>query len=105
MEHIEQLLIDLLYYSKIYYRLITDSESDKEIREIITDLRRLKVTVSYPFLMEVYSNYQQGIISKDTLMQVFKLIETYIFMRLICDSPTKSICKDKYSLDAAFIRS
>ncbi|AKL96174.1 hypothetical protein CACET_c27290 [Clostridium aceticum] len=92
-QNIELILEDILYYSKIYVRFLNDIEVDKDIKEVIKDIRDLKVTVSYPFLMEVYSDYEQGIISKEVLINTYKLIETYVFRRLICDSPTNSLNK------------
>lgn len=90
---ISDLLEELLFYSYIYSGLVNDYEQDKEIKCALADLRKLKVTVSYPFLMEVYGDYLNNEINKRTLLDVLQLIETYIVRRLICERPTNALSK------------
>ncbi|RXI45247.1 DUF262 domain-containing protein [Clostridium tetani] len=91
--NIEILLENILYFAKIYEKFIKASEEDRDIKMILQDIRLLKVTVSYPFLMEVYDDYQKEVIDKETLIKVYKLVETYVFRRFICNSPTSALNK------------
>lgn len=92
-EDIESLLKELLYYARIYSRFIFNVEEDTEISNALENLKQLKTTVCYPFLMDVFNDYQKEDINKDTLVKVLKLIETYIFRRLVCGSPTNALNK------------
>jgi uncharacterized protein with ParB-like and HNH nuclease domain len=92
-EKIKELLDELLFYSKIYSKLLNDTEDSKDIREVLINLRKLKVTVSYPFLMEVYCDFVKSDIDKNTFIKILKLVESYIFRRLMCERPTNALSK------------
>jgi uncharacterized protein with ParB-like and HNH nuclease domain len=84
---------DILYFSKIYAKLIYDREEVQDIRHALTDIRDLNVEVSYPFLLEVFDDYSKGFISQDDLLVILQLIESYIVRRAICSIPTKALNK------------
>ena len=80
------------------------------------DLRELKVDVAYPFLLDVYHAYAQGRLPADDVLQIVRLVESYVFRRAICAIPTNSmnrtfaglartLNKERYleSLQAAFL--
>ena len=90
-------------------------EKDYEIRRVLNDINTLEVDVAYPFLLEVYDDYENNHFHVKILSLVLKLIESYVFRRLICGIPThglnkvfatlaKEIDKDHYleSVQAAF---
>lgn len=94
-----------------------DKEEDKELKEAFSDLRELKVDVSYPLLLELYNDYKMGVLSKEDFIKIIRLIESYVFRRAVCGIPTnslnktfatfgKSIIKEKYleSVKAHFIK-
>jgi uncharacterized protein with ParB-like and HNH nuclease domain len=86
---VDKILENIRYYSKIYVNLIYDREDDKRIRSAIRDIRDLSVEVSYPFLLEIYDDYLERIISQDDLILVLRLVESYVFRRSICSIPTR----------------
>lgn len=113
---IEDLVKLILYYSKLYTKLIYGKDNDPEIRATINEIRDLKVEVSYPFLLEVLDDHTQGIISRDDLLHILGMTISYVFRRSICSirpnslnktfaNLTKELDKDNYieSLSAAFI--
>ncbi|KSU64622.1 hypothetical protein AS034_01950 [[Bacillus] enclensis] len=113
---IEDILRDIYKYSKYFVRLAFQTERDQEINDILKDINSLKVDVSYPFLLEVYDDYNNQILTKDNFLSILKLVESYVFRRAICGIPTNSLNKtfstlskeldnDKYveSMQAAFI--
>ena len=58
------------------------------------DLRELKVDVAYPFLLELYHDYANDVLSKADFADVIRLIEAYVFRRAICAIPTNSLNQD-----------
>lgn len=90
---IESILKDIYQYSKYFVHLAFQTEKDKEINDILKDINSLKVDVSYPFLLEVYDDFNIQKISKDEFISILKLVESYVFRRAICGVPTNSLNK------------
>jgi len=92
-ENIEFLLKDLLKFSKYYRKIAFSQDSNSEINKVLKRINRLDVTVSYPFLLEIYDYYEGNTISKNHLINILCTIETYAFRRLICNVPTNALNK------------
>jgi uncharacterized protein with ParB-like and HNH nuclease domain len=92
-ENIEFFLKDLLKFSKYYRRIAFSQDSNSEINKILKRINRLDVTVSYPFLLEIFDYYESNTISKNDLINILYTIETYAFRRLICNVPTNALNK------------
>lgn len=69
------------------------AEQDTELKMAFQDLRELKVDVSYPFLLELYHDYKLGILAQNSLLEIVRLIESYVFRRVVCAIPTNSMNK------------
>lgn len=90
---VEQIVQDIYRYSKHFVKIVFQKEKDKVINQALADINILKVDVSYPFLLEIYDDYDQQILSKDDFVNILKLVEAYIFRRSICGVPTNSLNK------------
>ncbi len=90
-EDLESIIEEIHRYSEHYVRIVLDEEGDSEIRECFEDIQALNVDVVVPFLLEVYEDYKQGKIFKANLIDILRLIESYIFRRSICDIPTRGL--------------
>ncbi|NFI95401.1 DUF262 domain-containing protein [Clostridium botulinum] len=90
---IESCLKDMLKFSTYYKSLITSNTNIKDADIIIRNINKLEVTVSYPFLLEVFNDYYNNEINKEELVEIFKIIEAYIFRRIICKAPTNALNK------------
>jgi uncharacterized protein with ParB-like and HNH nuclease domain/predicted transport protein len=112
----EALVADIREYSRYYCAFALGAETDPELKPAFEDIRGLKVDVSYPFLLELYRDYESGVLSKENFAEIARLIESYVFRRSICAIPTnshnktfatvaKSIQKDRYleSVQAHFL--
>lgn len=116
---IEDLLKDLQkycgYFCQIAFKKETDKETDKDLNKALGFLVDLEMDVVYPLLLELYSDYSDGVLSKDDFRCSIALIESYICRRAVCGlgtnslnkvfpSFTKHIQKDEYfkSLEAHF---
>lgn len=84
---------DVQKYSKYYSAFALGNELDTELGAAFADLRTLKVDVVYPFLLEVCGDFRDAVIDKAQLIQIIKMIESYVFRRMICGIPTNSLNK------------
>ena len=91
--HIESLVREIRDYARYFCAMALDAEPDAALKLAFHDLRDLKVDVTYPFLLELYHDYQVGILPKTDLLASVRLIEAYVFRRAICAIPTNSMNK------------
>ncbi|WP_077614898.1 DUF262 and DUF1524 domain-containing protein [Caenibacillus caldisaponilyticus] len=91
--HIKEIVADIYRFSQYFVKLAFQKEKDKEINEVLADINTLKVDVSYPFLLELYDDYDNGKLSKGDFIAILKLVESYVFRRAICGVPTNSLNK------------
>ena len=89
----ETLLKELLEYSKYYNRFALLNEPDKDLNEVLGRINKLNITVSYPFFLEIYSDYIQGVINKEDLKEILLLVESFSFRRSICDVSPNALNK------------
>jgi uncharacterized protein with ParB-like and HNH nuclease domain/predicted transport protein len=67
--------------------------ADADLKAAFQDLRELKVDVAYPFLLELYWDYANGVLSKVDFERIVRLVESYVFRRAVCAIPTNSLNK------------
>ena len=60
------------------------NEDDPELETYLKNIRDLKATVVYPYLLKVYDCYKQDYIEKTEVIKTLQLIESYVFRRDIC---------------------
>lgn len=112
---IEDLLKDLQKYCGYFCQIVFKKGADKDLNKALSFLVDLKMDVIYPLLLELYSDYSDGVLSKADFIPIIALIESYICRRAVCGIPsnrlnklfasfTKHIQKDEYfkSLEAHF---
>ena len=97
-------LKELKKYAAYFCAMALDKEEDKELKEAFSDLRELKVDVSYPLLLELYNDYKIGILSKNDFIEIIRLIESYVFRRAVCGIPTNSLNKTFASFGKSIIK-
>jgi len=87
------LVADIHAYASYYCAMALGTESDVALKQAFHDLRELKVDVAYPFLLDVYHDYEQGRLNSDEVLRIVRLVESYVFRRAICAIPTNSLNK------------
>lgn len=105
-DSLEELLEDMLRYSKFYKKLL-DGESgfnNKDLDASMFNLKKMEITVTEPFLMEVFSLYDDEKLSLDDLIGIYKTIEAYLFRRNICSVGTNALNKIFLNLNKDIIR-
>lgn len=90
---VQQIVEEIYQYSKYFVKLALQIEADNEINQVLIDMNTLKVDVLYPFLLEIYNDYDLGELVKSDFISILKLVETYVFRRAICGVPTNSLNK------------
>ncbi|MGI6656006.1 MAG: GmrSD restriction endonuclease domain-containing protein [Desulfobulbus sp.] len=88
---IDALVADIQMFSDHYCAMALDKETDRELAAAFQDLRELRVDVAYPFLLELYHDYHNGILTKGDFLQAVRLVEAYVFRRAVCTIPTNSL--------------
>ncbi|MFP5991702.1 DUF262 domain-containing protein [Helicobacter pylori] len=113
---IEDLLKDLQKYCGYFCQIAFKKEDDKDLNKALGFLVDLERDVIYPLLLELYSDYKDGVLSKQDFILIIYLTESYICRRAVCGlganglnkifpSFTKKINKDQYleSIEAHFL--
>jgi uncharacterized protein with ParB-like and HNH nuclease domain/predicted transport protein len=88
---LQQIIENVFLFSGYFVKLVFAREEDKEINEIIKDINSLKVEVAYPFLLELYFDYDHGHLPRAEFIEILKIVENYVFRRSICGIPTNSM--------------
>jgi hypothetical protein len=93
-EALENLLEELKILSRHYHKFINPSqETDTEIQRQLHNVEQLEINVSYPFLLQVFSDYENELIKKDQLLGVMELIQSFVWRRFILGLPTNALNK------------
>ncbi len=103
----EALLQDLQKYCGYFCQIVFKKEENKDLNKALGFLVDLEMDVVYPLLLELYSDYSDGVLSNQDFTPIIALIESYICRRAVCGlgtnglnkifaSFTKKINKDQY---------
>ncbi len=85
------LVADIHRHARFYCRMaLGKNEKDKAIAEALQDIRELKAEVTFPFLLELYADHDSGKLAREEFLAVLRMIEAYIFRRVVCEIPTNS---------------
>ena len=113
---VDRLVADIRTFAGYYCSLALGAEKDAELKVVFHDIRELKVDVAFPFLLQLYHDYDGQLLTKHELLSAARLVESYVFRRAVCSIPTNSmnktfanlardLKKDRYqeSIEAAFL--
>ncbi|MGL2429619.1 GmrSD restriction endonuclease domain-containing protein [Helicobacter pylori] len=112
----EVLLQDLQKYCRYFCQIAFKKEANKDLNKALSFLVDLERDVIYPLLLELYSDYSDGVLSTQDFIPIIYLTESYICRMAVCGlgtnslnkifaSFTKKINKDQYleSIKAHFL--
>lgn len=88
-----EIVQDISRFSGYYVNMVLHKEKDSDLQKGFRNISRLKVDVSYPFLLHVYNDYSTSTITKDIFLEIINLVEHYVFRRAICGIPPNSLNK------------
>ncbi len=89
----EALLQDLQKYCGYFFQIAFKKEADKDLNKALSFLVDLEMDVVYPLLLELYSDYSDGVLSKQDFITIIYLTESYICRRAVCGLGTNSLNK------------
>jgi len=93
-EQIIAFLKELSKFGEYYVKLLRPSEEPSGVlRERLTRLHRIQVTVAYPFLLNVYDDYANQRVSEDEFASVLDILENFMIRRFVCSVPTNQLNK------------
>lgn len=90
---IEALVKEIRTFARYFCALALGAERDQTLRPAFHDLRDLKVDVPYPFLLELYHDHANDLLSAADFATAVRLVEAYVFRRAICAIPAHSMNK------------
>lgn len=84
---------ELLDYAFAYNQILEAKTQSKKINGYLYRFNRLDVTVMYPFLLSVLEDFNAERICESDILDIFKVLETYIVRRAIVNLPTNALNK------------
>ncbi len=89
----EDLLKDLQKYCGYFCQIAFKKEEDKELNKALSLLVDLEMDVVYPLLLELYSDYKDGVLSKQDFIRIIALTESYLCRRAVCGLKSNGLNK------------
>ena len=90
---VEALVKEIRDFARYFCAMALGAETKTNLKLAFQDLREIKVDVAYPFLLELYHDYDAGLLPAQDFVATVRLIESYVFRRAICTIPTNSMNK------------
>ena len=83
-ETLEKKIGDIVRYSEYYLDIALCRETEKNLRNCLKDILDLKLESVFPLLLGIYEGYKKAQIEEQEVSNIFRLIESYMFRRIIC---------------------
>lgn len=79
----------------LHYKIFVNPQTldDAQLRQQLEYINRLEINVAYPFLLQVFEDWDNGIIDKENLLDLLKLVQNYVWRRFIVGLPTNALNK------------
>lgn len=92
-EDVSDLVVEMREYARRYCALALGKEKNPRLSVVFKDLGEIKADVVYPLLLEVYTDYDAGMLSVDEFVRIVRVVTSYVFRRAVCRRPTNSLNK------------
>lgn len=93
-DKLRQALPEILRYSELFrYLMSPNKHPESEIALRLGEINDLEMSVSYPFLLQVLSDLEEGTVSVDGACDVLDLVQTFAWRRFVCGLPTNALNK------------
>jgi predicted transport protein len=84
---------DIYRFAKLYSDMYFARSSDSILKSLYKDMKAIRMEVTYPFLLKVHADYDEGLITIEELREIVSLCISYVLRRAVCDVPTNSLNK------------
>lgn len=95
--NVDELAEDVMTFGDLYTNITSDKKtlpaSQCQLAPIFEEIRSLRMEVAYPFLIHVYRDFVNDVISIDDLSEIMRLTIAYVVRRAVCEIPTNSMNK------------
>lgn len=90
IEHIKE-----LYQLSLYYECLLNPEliEDVKVGKVLQRLNRLDAGTSYPFMLNMFTLYKEGMLLSEDFVSIVKIIENFLIRRFVCNIPTNELNK------------
>lgn len=93
-EAYHQELENIKSLSTHYKKFINPSSiADHNIRRELEYITRLEINVAFPFLLQVFEDADNGLVSNEDLIKILRLIQSYNWRRFVVGLPTNALNK------------
>lgn len=93
-EAYHQELENIKSLSTHYKKFINPSKiPDQNVRRELEYISRLEINVAFPFLLQVFEDEENGLITNNDLIKILKLIQSYTWRRFVVGLPTNALNK------------
>ena len=87
-------LQEVAVFSRFYAKLLQpQEEKSAKIRERMDRLNRYEATTAYPFLLNVYHDYERKKLSEADFAVILDMLESFLIRRFICGVATSGLTK------------
>jgi len=90
LDSLKEIATYATYYQKILY---PKHEPTLSIQRALERIKRIEVTVAYPFLLRCYHDYQQNLLTEGDFGKVLHFIENMVIRRHVCKLPSNALNK------------
>tara|TARA_Y100000310_G_C20656364_1_gene802183 strand:+ start:129 stop:2171 length:2043 start_codon:yes stop_codon:yes gene_type:complete len=90
----EQILKDLLEFANIYSWFIQiNNHPNQSVNEQLERLNKLEFTVCHPYLLDLFNDLKEKIVSEEIVKEILITIESYAFRKILVDNTTQGLNK------------
>jgi len=102
---VADLVADVYQYSRYYVVIALRRGTDGTIQAWLDDVNELRVDTAYPLLLEVFDDYEHGVATRENVIGLLQLIESYVIRRAICGIPTNTLNRTFQGFSSAIDKS
>ena len=88
-----ELCKELFEKAKCYTNIFFKRSSNPKLKALYSEIKELKMTVAYPFLMKVHDDFYNGLITEENLIEIMHLCVSFVIRRYICGIATNGLNK------------
>jgi uncharacterized protein with ParB-like and HNH nuclease domain len=90
----QETLQEIKEFSFHYNKLLNPSkEANSQLRKQLDYIKRLEINISFPFLLPVYSDYSNKLITVEQFESILRLVQSFVWRRFIIGLPTNALNK------------
>ena len=87
-------LVELVEFAGYYERFVNpEREPNHALRQRLERLNRIEITTAYPFLLNVYRDFDKSIITSEEAVEILDVLENFMIRRFVCGVPTNTLNK------------